>query len=75
MTVTTGGGDTAAGGIGDMADLATIPRLCTFVRVCLADGLTVRAALHHWRKLGNRVRTEDFAMIYRDEQRKRKRAA
>lgn len=57
----------------EMETIKTIPALRRFMRAALDEGLSMRMALLAHRGGGGRVRTEDFAALWRDEVRKRER--
>lgn len=52
-----------------------MPALRRYIRVQLEGGSSMRAALLAFRGAGGEVRTEDFAALWRDEQRKQAGAA
>lgn len=54
-----------------MATTDQIPALRRYIRGALDDGQSLRVALLAYRGAGGAIRTEDFAAIWRDEQRKR----
>jgi len=56
-----------------MSTVETIPALRKAIVAFQRNGYTMRGSLLVYRGAGGRIRTEDFAAIWRDEQRKRER--
>lgn len=53
-----------------MASIETIPALRRYIQAQLAAGVSMRTALQAFRGAGGEIRTDDFATIWRDEERK-----
>lgn len=53
-----------------MASIETIPALRRYIATQLAAGVSMRVALAAYRGAGGAIRTDDFATIWRDEERK-----
>lgn len=53
----------------------TLAKLRRTIAAALDEGLSMRTALDAYRAFGGAIRTEDFAAIWRDEQRKRESSA
>ena len=57
-----------------MATVDTIPALRRRIQSELDLGASMREALQGYREAGGKIRTDDFATLWRDEQRKREKA-
>lgn len=53
-------------------DIRQIPQIRLLIRAALAEERSQRQALAGVRELGSLIRTEDFAALWRDEQRKQR---
>ena len=59
-----------------MTDLTeTLPVIRIGIQNDLAAGLSLRQSLRYFRERGGKLRTEDYAALWRDERRKAKRDA
>lgn len=58
-----------------MADVKTIPALRRYVQECLRVDMSQRMALAAYRAAGGEIRTDDFRMVWQDEQTKAARGA
>lgn len=74
MTVEPDAAAAASGSLGEMESVTTIPALRRYIGAAADAGHSLRVALAAYRAAGGQIRTEDFAAIWRDEQRKRERA-
>lgn len=56
-----------------MSAIESIPKVREVIRAEQSAGASMRAAMHRYRQGGGQLRTEDFAALWRDEQRKAER--
>ena len=54
-----------------MSAIESIPKVREVIRAEQSAAASMRAAMQRYRQGGGQLRTEDFAALWRDEQRKR----